>query len=63
MPRPRVVNIEPPAELGRHAGLAYALFLPHGEPRASVLILHGASSAKESQAEAAASSAKPRLRE
>jgi uncharacterized protein len=48
MPRPRVVNIEPPAELGRHAGLAYALFLPQGEPRASVLILHGASSAKES---------------
>jgi alpha-beta hydrolase superfamily lysophospholipase len=42
------VNIEPPAELGRHAGLSYALFLPDGEPRASVLILHGASSAKES---------------
>src|SRR3954452_11390617 len=48
MPRPRVVNIAPPEDRARHSGLSYALFLPEGEPRASVLILHGASSAKES---------------
>lgn len=29
-------------------GLAYALFLPEGEPQAGVVILHGAGSAKES---------------
>ncbi|HEY3189409.1 MAG TPA: alpha/beta fold hydrolase [Solirubrobacteraceae bacterium] len=48
MPRPRVVQIAPPERLGRENGLAYALFLPEGEPRGAVLILHGASSAKES---------------
>jgi len=37
-----------PPELGKLDGLAYALFLPDGEPRAGVLILHGAGSAKES---------------
>jgi fermentation-respiration switch protein FrsA (DUF1100 family) len=37
----------PPA-LGERDGLAYALFLPDGEPRAGVVILHGAGSAKES---------------
>ena len=37
----------PPA-LGRHDGLAYALFLPDGEATAGVVILHGAGSAKES---------------
>jgi alpha-beta hydrolase superfamily lysophospholipase len=37
-----------PPELGEHDGLAYALFLPEGEPRAGVVILHGAGSAKES---------------
>lgn len=35
-------------ELGTRDGLAYALFLPQGEPRAGVVILHGAGSAKES---------------
>jgi hypothetical protein len=35
-------------ELGTRDGLAYALFEPQGEPRAGILILHGASSAKES---------------
>ncbi|MEA2458164.1 MAG: uncharacterized protein QOC95_1136 [Thermoleophilaceae bacterium] len=35
-------------ELGTRDGLAYALFLPEGEPRAGVVILHGAGSAKES---------------
>lgn len=37
-----------PPELGSHNGLAYALFAPEGEPRAGVVILHGAGSAKES---------------
>lgn len=37
-----------PPELGAHDGLAYALFLPEGEPDAGVVILHGAGSAKES---------------
>jgi fermentation-respiration switch protein FrsA (DUF1100 family) len=35
-------------ELGEHDGLAYALFEPEGKPRAGVVILHGAGSAKES---------------
>jgi uncharacterized protein len=35
-------------DLGEHDGLAYALFPPEGEPRAGVVILHGAGSAKES---------------
>jgi uncharacterized protein len=35
-------------ELGERDGLAYALFLPEGEPAAGVVILHGAGSAKES---------------
>jgi alpha-beta hydrolase superfamily lysophospholipase len=37
-----------PPELGELDGLAYALFEPRGEPRAGVVILHGAGSAKES---------------
>ena len=35
-------------ELGTEDGLAYALFLPDGEPEAGVVIVHGAGSAKES---------------
>jgi alpha-beta hydrolase superfamily lysophospholipase len=35
-------------ELGVRDGLAYALFLPESEPKAGVVILHGAGSAKES---------------
>src|ERR687896_342263 len=35
-------------ELGMHHGLAYALFTPKGEPKAGIVILHGAGSAKES---------------
>jgi uncharacterized protein len=38
---------EPP-QLGERGGLAYALFLPEGDPRAGVVICHGAGSAKES---------------
>lgn len=37
-----------PPELGELDGLSYALFLPDSEPRAGVVILHGAGSAKES---------------
>jgi alpha-beta hydrolase superfamily lysophospholipase len=37
-----------PPQLGELDGLAYALFMPEGEPRAGVVILHGAGSAKES---------------
>lgn len=37
-----------PPELGVRDGLAYALFLPDGEPSAGVVICHGAGSAKES---------------
>jgi len=37
-----------PPELGIHDGLAYALFMPEGEPDAGVVVLHGAGSAKES---------------
>ena len=35
-------------ELGTRDGLAYALFMPPVEPRAGVVICHGAGSAKES---------------
>jgi alpha-beta hydrolase superfamily lysophospholipase len=37
-----------PPQLGEQNGLAYALFVPDEEPRAGVVILHGAGSAKES---------------
>jgi pimeloyl-ACP methyl ester carboxylesterase len=37
-----------PPKLGKLDGLHYALFLPDSEPRAGVVILHGAGSAKES---------------
>jgi uncharacterized protein len=39
---------DPPAEVGRRDGLAYALFLPREEPRGGVVIVHGAGSSKES---------------
>ena len=37
-----------PPELGVKDGLAYALFLPEGEPDAGVVVLHGGGSSKES---------------
>jgi uncharacterized protein len=40
--------VPPPPEIGEQGGLAYALFMPDAEPRAGVVILHGAGSAKES---------------
>ncbi len=45
---PRTVRAAAPSRTGEHDGLAYALYLPDGEPRGSVLILHGAGSRKES---------------
>ncbi len=44
----RTFHVDPPAEIGEHEGLAYALFLPDGEPAGGVVILHGAGSSKES---------------
>jgi uncharacterized protein len=38
---------KPPA-LGKHKGLAYAMFMPSRAPECGVVILHGAGSAKES---------------
>ena len=46
MPRLRTVTDALPTELGSHDGLAYSLWLPP-EPRAGVVILHGAGSCKE----------------
>lgn len=53
--RRRLPLPDPPAEVGRQDGLAYALWLPRDEPSAAnggqpggVVILHGAGSAKES---------------
>jgi pimeloyl-ACP methyl ester carboxylesterase len=37
-----------PPELGTLDGLAYALFMPDTEPAAGVVVIHGATSAKES---------------
>src|SRR4051812_40080533 len=45
--RVRTVHTEPPAEQGVRDGLAYALFLPDGEPSGGVVVLHGAGSQKE----------------
>jgi pimeloyl-ACP methyl ester carboxylesterase len=44
----RTVKVEPPAEIGVHAGLSFALFVPASTPLASVVVLHGANSCKES---------------
>ena len=48
MRRLRTVTAARPAEIARHDGLAYALWLPAGEIRGGVVILHGAGSCKES---------------
>jgi pimeloyl-ACP methyl ester carboxylesterase len=44
----RTVNVEPPAEIGMHEGLSFALFVPASEPVGTVVVLHGAGSCKES---------------
>jgi pimeloyl-ACP methyl ester carboxylesterase len=56
MRRIRTVDVVRPIESGRHEGLAYTLWLPSegqpggasGRPAGGVVILHGASSSKES---------------
>ena len=48
MPGRKLPAPEGPQVLGRHEGLAYALFLPPGRPAGAVVILHGAGSVKES---------------
>ncbi len=48
MARSRLMTIAPPQEMGRHDGLAYALFRPPGPTTGGVVILHGAGSCKES---------------
>ena len=45
----RAVYVEPPSELGTRDGLAYALFLPDGDSRGGVVMVHGAGSQKENQ--------------
>jgi uncharacterized protein len=47
----KVHPLPEPPQLGTRDGLAYALFLPKEPPSAGILILHGASSAKESHFE------------
>ena len=47
----KVHPVPEPPELGTRHGLAYALFLPHEPPQAGILVLHGATSAKESHFE------------
>jgi uncharacterized protein len=42
------VNVALPAEIAVHDGLAYSLWLPDDQPKGGVVILHGASSCKES---------------
>ena len=44
----RTVKVEPPAEIGVHEGISFALFLPASEPLATVVVLHGANTSKES---------------
>jgi uncharacterized protein len=45
----RIVNPVRPAEVEKHNGLAYSVWLPDGKPPAAgVVILHGAGSCKES---------------
>ncbi|HEX4108746.1 MAG TPA: alpha/beta fold hydrolase [Solirubrobacteraceae bacterium] len=48
MPRGRLVAPEPPSELGRHDGLAFARYdVEQPRTRGGVLVLHGADSRKE----------------
>jgi pimeloyl-ACP methyl ester carboxylesterase len=44
----RTVKVEPPAEIGVHEGISFALFLPASAPLATVVVLHGANTSKES---------------
>jgi alpha-beta hydrolase superfamily lysophospholipase len=49
MARRRLPTPAGPAEIGRHDGLAYTLWLPDREPEGSLLMVHGAGSQKENQ--------------
>ena len=49
MPRRRLPTPAGPAEIGRHNGLAYTLWLPDREPEGGLLMVHGAGSQKENQ--------------
>ena len=49
MPRRRLPTPAGPAEIGRHDGLAYTLWLPEREPEGAMLMVHGAGSQKENQ--------------
>jgi alpha-beta hydrolase superfamily lysophospholipase len=49
--RRRVIRPIRPRRLGRHDGLAYALFTPRSPARRGVVIVHGAGSCKESHYE------------
>jgi pimeloyl-ACP methyl ester carboxylesterase len=49
MSRRRLPTPAGPAEIGRHEGLAYTLWLPDREPGGSLLMVHGAGSQKENQ--------------
>ena len=44
----RTVRAQLPVRSGRREGLAYSLWLPHGELLGGVVVLHGAGSCKES---------------
>jgi len=47
----RDVDSAAPSQTGMHHGLAYALYVPAGEARGGVVILHGADSAGENHAD------------
>ena len=49
MARRRLPTPAGPAEIARHDGLAYTLWLPDREPEGGVLMVHGAGSQKENQ--------------
>jgi alpha-beta hydrolase superfamily lysophospholipase len=49
MPRRRLPTPAGPAEISRHHGLAYTLWLPDREPEGGLLMVHGAGSQKENQ--------------
>ena len=49
MSRRRLPTPAGPAEIARHNGLAYTLWLPDREPEGALLMVHGAGSQKENQ--------------
>jgi alpha-beta hydrolase superfamily lysophospholipase len=52
------LNIQPPAETGTFAGIAWCLWLPNGQgPWPAVMVMHGAGSRKENHADFARTAA------